>query len=142
MDKDVDRIRPEYLDPIGKPASGFPWLLVLGLAVAALAVLGAKQHMDTLLVWQQRFLGERPSVTRAPAQPDGSRLTPGQWAQRQQDDQRIIDDFRQRRASQMQQPSVQPGAEADVAETGLRCLNGVLLRRIPGGWENIPGQRC
>ncbi|MFN6505661.1 hypothetical protein ISN34_12125 [Xanthomonas translucens pv. translucens] len=24
----------------------------------------------------------------------------------------------------------------------LRCINGTLFRRIPNGWENIPGSSC
>lgn len=24
----------------------------------------------------------------------------------------------------------------------LKCVQGVLFRRIPNGWENVPGERC
>lgn len=24
----------------------------------------------------------------------------------------------------------------------LKCVHGVLFRRIPNGWENVPGERC
>lgn len=24
----------------------------------------------------------------------------------------------------------------------VRCIGGVLFRRIPGGWENVPGESC
>ncbi|CAM4113644.1 hypothetical protein STLA111740_00515 [Stenotrophomonas lactitubi] len=24
----------------------------------------------------------------------------------------------------------------------IRCIGGVAFRRIPGGWENIPGETC
>lgn len=36
--------------------------------------------------------------------------------------------------------------ERDISE-GLKsgrfkCVSGVLFRRIPNGWENVPGERC
>ncbi len=25
---------------------------------------------------------------------------------------------------------------------GMRCINGMMFRRIDGGWENLAGSRC
>jgi len=32
--------------------------------------------------------------------------------------------------------------EARREHEGLRCIGGVAFRRIPGGWENVPGETC
>lgn len=143
----MERERPEYLPPIEKPRWGFPWLTVIGISVLALAVFGVKQHLATQAAWNQRFQERQPSTTQAPS----ARLTPAQWAQRQREDAEIIRQFRERQAMAEQQSPLtlpKPMTEQEFKQrnhteaNGLRCINGILFRRLPNGWENIPGSRC
>ena len=132
MDKEVERVRPEYLDPIGKKRSGFPWLLLIGAAVAVLAVFGVRQHMNTQVAWEARFEAEQNKTT-LPVSPvvdaDREARIAAIREQRKQAEERYIRD----RLNEV----------VKEEEAGkIKCIHGTAFRRIPGGWENIPNITC
>lgn len=131
MNKEVERVRPEYLEPIGKKRSGFPWLLLIGVAVAVLAVLGVRQHMQTQAAWQARFDKKQDhTLTVAPeADADREARVAAIREQRRQAEERYIRD---------RLDEVVKEEEAGK----IKCIQGTAFRRIPGGWENIPNIRC
>ncbi|KRG78069.1 hypothetical protein ABB30_04915 [Stenotrophomonas ginsengisoli] len=131
MDKEVERVRPEYLEPIGKKRSGFPLLLLVGIAVAVLAALGLKQHMETQAAWRERFDKAQPKAPPTDPAADEERRVrlAGLQEQRRQAEERYIRD---------RLDEVVKEEEAG----NIKCIQGTAFRRIPGGWENIPNIRC
>lgn len=147
----MERERPEYLPPIGNEGRGYPWMLLLGVALVGAMAGGVGIYMKTLGAWHQRFEARTEAVTApvtdATSQPRKadlreryghpplkvlkmSDLTPEQQAQRIREDEALIREFRNRAAARSQE------------DDGIRCINGTLFRRINGGWENVVGKRC
>lgn len=119
----MERERPEYLPPIQSRRWSFPWLLVIGLAVLVLAGYGVKQHLATQAAWEARF-ARKTAPRTAPTLPPVIQDT---------------DPVEQIRRAQQ----IRERAEQDMKERATwRCIDGTPLRKIPGGWENVPGQRC
>lgn len=131
MDKEVERVRPEYLDPIGKKRSGFPWMLLIGAAVVVLAVLGIKQHMETQAAWHARF-------------DKGQRKVPDVKPAIEADQQAQIAAIRKQReeAEEKKIRAVLDEVIKDEEAGNIKCIHGTAFRKIPGGWENIPNIRC
>jgi len=128
----MERERPEYLPPIERRRWEFPWLAIL--AVALLAVMGTGVHMlmETNAAWQGRFKAARPT-TAAPVVAEPITDDAGRSAK--------LAEIRLKRAQA--EAAAKLGESAKRAEqTDLKCINGVLFRRIPGGWENLPGEDC
>lgn len=61
----MERERPECLPPIEKSRWTFPWLVVIGGAVLALAIFGIRQHLATQDAWNR---SQRISDRRSPSQ--------------------------------------------------------------------------
>lgn len=122
----MERQRPDYLPPLKPRRRSFPWLLFIAAVLLALAAFGIKQHIDTQIAWNARF--ERAGNARiSPATPalpvDVSADDPVEYL-------RDVQNARQR-------------AEQDARErASWRCIDGIPFRKIPGGWENVPGERC
>lgn len=52
---------------------------------------------------------------------------------------------RRRRVEEMRQRAVADAREhyrKELEAGRIRCINGQLFKRLPNGWENVPGQRC
>ena len=130
MDKEVERVRPEYLDPIGKKRSGFPWLLLVGTAVAVLAVLGLKQHIATQAAWEARF------SKLVPAEPETAQIK-----QAEQIDAAAAE-ARLHRLALVRRQREEARMQRQKDAMGWRCINGTPFRKIEGGWENVPGEKC
>lgn len=124
----MERERPEYLPPIQRSRWNFPWLITGFLTLLSLGTIGVLMLGRTNSAWNQRFLNagqpeesqrtELPTRTEAEARPTAGDLA----------------EIRARREQ----------AEAMVRRQsdGMRCINGMMFRRIDGGWENLPGSRC
>lgn len=120
----MERERPEYLPPIERSRWNFPWLITGFLTIVSLATIGVLTLGRTDSAWRERFEGvgraitapERPAVT-PPAKPASTRPAPTP-------------------IPKPQHPRV------NQPKQNLRCINGMLFRRIDGGWENLPGSRC
>lgn len=125
----MERERPEYLPPIKRRRWTFPWLLFLGAVLLVLAVFVIKQHLDTQMAWNARFAGPRPRATAMPAP-----VPPPVLNGEQADQEALIAERRLRRTAAERQKA--------HARDDLKCINGTVFRRIPGGWENVPGASC
>jgi len=120
----MERERPEYLPPIERRRWYFPWLVTGFLTVVSLAVIGVLTLGRTNSAWSERFEGLRraadatevPAPAPAPAAP--------------------------RRESAVAPPVTVSRARPEQLSRDMRCINGMLFRRIEGGWENLPGSRC
>lgn len=122
----MERERPEYLPPIKPNRWSFPWLGFIGVVVLALAVFGIKQHLDTQAAWDVRF--KKPKVASQLVTPPGVPVV-----DQNTDPLEHIQQIREARER----------AERELKErASWRCINGIPFRQIPGGWENVPGERC
>lgn len=130
MDKEVERVRPEYLDPIGKKRSGFPWMLLIGAAVLVLAVLGMKQHMETQAAWEARF-NEAPTTGATDTE-----INEAVQIDAAQAEERLL------RLAQIRKQREIAAQQQEEERREWRCINGTPFRKIDGGWENVPGHRC
>lgn len=100
--------------------------LVLAVALwGALALLG-----DTRSTWEQQRADRNAQVARM-------RELAASGARTGEQDQRALQEAQQRAIA-----TAQERQRADVAAGRLRCVNGLLFRRLDNGWENIPGRRC
>lgn len=120
----MERERPEYLPPIQSRRWSFPWLLVIGVTVLVLAGYGVKQHLATQAAWEARF--NRPKAVPAPdpAQPFVIQADdPVERIRRIRQEREAAEEYLKERAS-------------------WRCIDGTPFRQIPGGWENVRGERC
>ena len=116
----MERERPEYLPPIQRSRWNFPWLITGFLTLLSLGTIGVLMLGRTNSAWNQRFLDagqpaesqrtELPVRDEAEARPSAADLA----------------EIRARREQ----------AEATVRRQsdGMRCINGMMFRRIDGGW--------
>lgn len=123
----MERERPDYLPPIQRARWEFPWLGLWAVLLLGMAGAGIWLHLRTGDAWNARFNGEpepsRPTIVAQPHMPEPS-------AEREE----VIAAIRARRE--------RADREAQQGRADVRCIGGVAFRRIPGGWENIPGQPC
>lgn len=122
----MERERPDYLQPIPRSRWEFPWLGLWAVLLLGMAGAGIWLHLRTGEAWDARFQAEpepTPPTSTAAAQPEPVA-----------DRQALVAEIRARRE--------QAEREARREREGLRCIGGVAFRRIPGGWENVPGETC
>lgn len=133
----MERERPEYLQPIPRTRWEFPWLGMWAVLLLGMAGGGIWLHLKTGDAWNARFQS-RPAhqAEQHPLSPATTDAIESKQAASAEDErQRLIAEIRLRRAA----------AEKDAAKRRpeeLRCISGVAFRRIPGGWENVPGMPC
>ena len=133
----MDRVRPEYLPPLTQRRSSFPWMAFWAAALLALAGAGVWLHLKTSAAWTQRFdttAAER--VESAP--PLASPHAQDQPADRSLTEAASLAEIRLMRANAERQIHRSRQEEKDAT----RCVSGTVFRRIPGGWENVPGMQC
>ncbi len=127
----MERERPEYLQPIPRSRWEFPWLGMWAVLLLGMAGAGIWLHVRTGDAWNARFQSEPmpaqsistdPATQREPVTDRKAALAEIR-ARREQAEREAQQEARQRRAE-------------------IRCISGVAFRRIPGGWENIPGETC
>lgn len=141
----MERERPEYLPPIERRRLEFPWLAVLAIALLALLAGGVHMLTKTQAAWAERF-DRKPEMRRPSEMPVPVAV--------EDDRKEMLSDIRRKRAkaeAEAQRRNAERELlnenEANPQQGGnnaqqLRCVNGTLFRRIPGGWENLPGERC
>lgn len=127
----MERERPDYLQPIPRSRWEFPWLGLWAVLLLGMAGAGIWLHLRTGDAWKARFQTE-PAPTPSTSLDTG--VQPAPIADRKA----LLAEIRARRE--------QAEREAQHAErqrrAEIRCIGGVAFRRIPGGWENIPGETC
>lgn len=123
----MKRERPEYLQPIPRSRWEFPWLALWAVLLLGMAAGGIWLHMRTGDAWSERF------ETPAPV--------PAQVTTRDQAQAAIHPD-KEAAIAHIRILRERAGREAEKARADVRCIDGVPFRRIPGGWENVPGETC
>ncbi|MDQ7298012.1 hypothetical protein [Stenotrophomonas sp. Sm2017] len=123
----MERERPEYLQPIPRSRWEFPWLGLWAVLLLGMAGAGIWLHLKTSDAWNARFRAEP-----APAQLTSADLAP--QPEPVTDRKAALAEIRARRE--------QAEREVKQRREEIRCIGGVAFRRIPGGWENIPGETC
>lgn len=129
----MERERPGYLQPIPRRRWEFPWLGMWAVILLGMAGAGVWLHLRTGHAWAARFTqsseATRQSVPNTATAPSSDVID--EAAKRAK-----IAEIRLRREAVERQDAAKQQRE------GLRCISGVAFRRIPGGWENVPGQPC
>ncbi|WP_295521693.1 hypothetical protein [uncultured Stenotrophomonas sp.] len=124
----MERERPEYLEAIPRTRWEFPWMTLWAVLLLTMVGAGIWQHLQTSDAWSRRFVtGE--GASKSPEQVLSAppvRKIKGQAGLAGHD----------RSDSGVERPK--PVAPAEK----MRCINGTALRRIEGGWENVPGYHC
>ncbi|MBH1475943.1 hypothetical protein I5U59_00550 [Stenotrophomonas maltophilia] len=134
----MERERPDYLQPIPRTRWEFPWLGMWAVLLLGMAGAGIWLHLQTGDAWNARFQSQpdHQATARRPVSPATTNAVESvQAASAEEERQQLIAEIRLRRAA----------AERDAPERKheeLRCISGVAFRRIPGGWENVPGMPC
>ena len=97
-------------------------VLLLGMAGA-----GIWLHLKTGSAWDARFKAApaRIAPTSVDRDPQPEPIA---------DQKVVLAEVRARRE--------QAEREAQQRRSETRCIGGITFRRIPGGWENVPGQPC
>lgn len=124
----MKRERPEYLPPISARRWSFPWMALWAVLLLGMAGAGIWLHIRTNAAWTARF--NQPPRAETP-----------QAAPPQQEAPSDID-ARFAKMAEIRARREQAEHEARREREGLRCIGGVAFRRIPGGWENVPGETC
>ncbi|MCU0999745.1 hypothetical protein JAK44_02045 [Stenotrophomonas maltophilia] len=127
----MERERPEYLQPIPRSRWEFPWLGLWAVLLLGMAGAGIWLHLRTGDAWSARFQRE---PTPTPSTSAGTVAQPEPMADRKA----LLAEIRARR--ERAEREAQNAERQRRAE--IRCIGGVAFRRIPGGWENIPGETC
>lgn len=130
----MERELPPYRAAVTKPARPSIWpTLIVGVVLAT--VIGGGVY----LLGQTRAKWEANRASKA----ERAAAFERQWQQQQDAEtvQRVqaaaeLEELRREAIRTRDQPKVLPEA------IPLRCINGQLFRRIPGGWENLPDARC
>ncbi len=123
----MERERPEYLQPIPRSRWEFPWLGLWAVLLLGMAGAGIWLHLRTGDAWNARFQAEP-----VPAQSTSDDLAP--------QPEPVID--RNAALAEIRARREQAEREIQQRRAETRCISGVAFRRIPGGWENIPGETC
>ncbi|HEL3777969.1 TPA: hypothetical protein UOA91_004249 [Stenotrophomonas maltophilia] len=132
----MERERPEYLQPIPRTRWEFPWLGLWAVLLLGMAAAGIWLHLRTGDAWNARF---HSVPGRAHSQ------NANQPAQTEPTTNRKAELAAMRARQELAAVRVlREQAEEEVRQqrTEHRCIGGVAFRRIPGGWENIPGETC
>jgi len=128
----MERERPEYLPPIKGRRWEFPWLLLIGIALAAIMVGGVSMLAKTNAAWAKRFDTNARVTADSAGQTGATPVDPPVTRGRRQD---------ANTAAQRQERRMRDSDRATENER-TRCISGTVFRRIPGGWENVPGMSC
>lgn len=123
----MERERPDYLQPIPRSRWEFPWLGLWAVLLLGMAGAGIWLHVRTGDAWNARFQAEPMPARSTSADPAPHR-------EPVTDRKAALAEIRARRE--------QAERELQRKRADVRCIDGVAFRRIPGGWENVPGETC
>ncbi len=124
------RERPEYLPETKREGSGLGWTLAVGICLAAAIAGGAAIYVRTVADWHR---AKEEKAARTATQREAGTAALAMQQER----------YRQLRIAEIEAQREQAQQEWKALERGeLRCINGTVLRRIDGGWENLPGRSC
>lgn len=129
----MERELPPYRAAVTKPERASIWPTIAITAVL-LAVAGCGVYLigQTNARWEKNRTDKAARIAeferRWAAQQAGNVSLPSEKPSPEV--QQLLDNIERERTRPQKLPD------------GLRCINGQLFRKLPNGWENIPGQRC
>lgn len=128
----MERELPPYRAAVTKPARPSIWpTLIVGAVLASVIGGGIYLLGQTRAKWEANRAGK---AERAAA-------FERQW-QQQQDAMTVERVQAAAQLEELRREAIRNRGKPVVAPEPLRCINGQLFRRIPGGWENLPDARC
>ncbi|WP_170874127.1 hypothetical protein [Xanthomonas translucens] len=133
----MERQRPEYLPAQRSERVGIVWTVLIGAALAAAMAGGAMIYIETAAAWQ-RNQSERTKATEAQRAAGNAAMQEGSAARKFEQ----IEEIRWRREAADRIEKQRQAEQVARTRGELRCINGTLFRRIPNGWENLPGSSC
>jgi len=143
----MERERPEYLQPIPRTRWEFPWLGMWAVLLLGMAGAGIWLHLKTGDAWNARF--RKNVAPQSLTQPDmPSTVTTEErdaFTAEIREGRRRAEIEAQITEARLRAIAAQRAAsgQSNSAKKGeFRCINGIAFRRIPGGWENVPGAPC
>lgn len=120
----MERELPPYRRTFAHRNRSTIWLILAVGALLAIAIAaGADLLSKTRERWEARHQELQPTVQPEPA------IDLQRAAQ--------LADIRERREQAAEQVRTN-----EMKRDGYRCINGQLFRKLPNGWENLPGERC
>lgn len=129
----MERELPPYRAAVTKPARASIWP-----TVAITAVLLAVAGCGIYLLGQTHARWEKNRADKAARIAEFERQWTAQEAATKaaqtEEDRRQIEEMKAEIERERLRPLNPPES--------LRCINGQLFRRIPGGWENLPDSSC
>ncbi|WP_239508827.1 hypothetical protein [Stenotrophomonas maltophilia] len=141
------RERPEYLQPIPRTRWEFPWLGMWAVLLLGMAGAGIWLHLKTGDAWNARFQSHeppsvvaQPSVTTQPTTAEKDAFIAEIRARRERAE--IEAKWTEVRLREVAAERAAAGRSNPANKDEYRCINGIAFRRIPGGWENVPGAPC
>jgi len=133
----MERQRPEYLPAQRSERVGIVWTVLIGAALAAAMAGAVMIYMETAAAWH-RNQTERTKAAEAQRAAGNAALA----VRQEQGRQERIAEIRWRREAVDRIEKQRQAEQAARARGDLKCINGTLFRRIPNGWENLPGSNC
>lgn len=138
----MERERPPYRAAVTKPARPAIWPILIVSAVL-LAVIGSGFALlgQTRTKWERNRAEKTNKIAEFERQWKAQTfpaLSAQEAQQRRREATLDLEWERRHRADEASQDQ----AARDLTNGKLRCINGQLFRRLPDGWENIPGERC
>ncbi|MBD9377934.1 hypothetical protein [Pseudoxanthomonas sp. PXM04] len=128
----MERELPPYRAAVTKPARPSIWpTLIVGAVLATVIGGGVYLLGQTRAKWEANRAGK---AERAAA-------FERQWQQQQDAEvvQRVQADAK---LEELRRAAIRNRDQPETLPEPLRCINGQLFRRIPGGWENLPDTDC
>ncbi|OBU68458.1 hypothetical protein A9K58_06495 [Stenotrophomonas maltophilia] len=143
----MERERPDYLQPIPRSRWEFPWLGLWAVLLLGMAAAGIWLHLQTGNAWNERFQKQdaspKPVQHAAPSQPTtagNDRFMAEIRARRELAEAEAK--MAEARLREVAAERAAAGRSTSAKKDEYRCINGIAFRRIPGGWENVPGDTC
>ena len=128
----MERELPPYRAAVTKLARPSIWpTLIVGVVLAAVIGGGVYLLGQTRAKWEANRAGK---AERAAA-------FERQW-QQQQDEEAVRRARAGAELEELRREAIRNRDKPDDLPEPLRCINGQLFRRIPGGWENLPDTTC
>lgn len=143
----MERERPEYLQPIPRHRWEFPWLGMWAVLLLGMAGAGIWLHLKTGDAWTARFQSHeappsvsQPSATTQPTTAKNDAFIAEIRARRERAEAEAK--MTETRLREIAAERAAAGGSNSASKDEYRCINGIAFRRIPGGWENVPGIPC
>lgn len=131
----MERELPPYRRTFAHRSRSSVWtILAVGALLAIAITAGAQLLSATRARWEARYASPVAAPIPVPTAPTAAEAMLDQRREQKLAEIRKARDQRAQKAAEtqtLQRPAGQ-----------YRCINGQLFRKLPNGWENLPGEHC